>query len=143
MLIEQQDVRQRTTLYTVLMCFGLVFTFETFLKSTFMKKRSNNKKWRFPTYPSNSQGCFEHPNVWYPWRCFQSVFQLKSMWDFAFFFFSPSSSLNLPVNLTCIEWSREEVDMISFMLNIKHCPKIYIYEKKEQQQKLKIPNLPL
>ena len=77
----------------------------------FMKKRRNNKKWRYPTFPSNSQGCFGHPNVWYPCRCFQSVLHLKSKWDFSFFF-------NLAVNLTGTEWSRKEVDMMSFMVKL-------------------------
>ena len=104
-------MRQRTTLYTFLTCFGLVFTFETFLESMFMKKRRNNKKWRYPTFPSNSQGCFGHPNAWYPCRCFQSVLHLKSKWDFSFFF-------NLAVNLTGTEWSRKEVDMMSFMVKL-------------------------
>ena len=40
----------------------------------------------------------------------------KIQWDFSFLFF-----FNLVVNLTCTEWSRKEVDMISFMLTSKHC----------------------
>ena len=107
-------MRHRKTVYTVLTCFGLFFTFGTVLKFKLMTKRSNNKKCRYPTFLSNSQGCFEHPDVWHPCRCFESVLRLKSKWDF--FFFS-----NLAVNISSIEWSGKEVDMIQFMLTSKDC----------------------
>ena len=108
-------MRHRKTVYTVLTCFGLFFTFETVLKFKLITKRSTNKKCRYSTFPSNSQGCFEHPDVWHPCRCFETVLRLKSKWDFFFFF------PNLAVNISGVEWSGKEVDMIQFMLTSKDC----------------------